>query len=150
MLRDAFPDVDGLLLRFGAFEEPRVSPAIVDVRTGLAAGCGVHVDDDVEPGVLRPTDHSVEKSEAFIVAGSEESVVDGDADGVVSGAGQELDVGPGDVKVTVFMPEFGGVGWADQLVDQSLDFPPGLRAFFETEHVAFRNHPVAKAGAAEV
>ena len=50
---DALPYVDGLLLAFWAFEEPGISPAIVDVRAGLAAWGGVHVDHDIQAGLLR-------------------------------------------------------------------------------------------------
>src|ERR1700758_4834924 len=106
MLGDALPDVDSFLLAFGALPEPGIARAVVDIRTGLPAGSGVHVDDDVEAGFLRPSDDAIEEGEAFFIAGSKEAVVDGDADGVVSDLGEELDVGAGDVAVPVFAPEF--------------------------------------------
>ena len=121
MTRYALPDCDemGLLLR--AVVEPGVAAAVVDVCAGLAAGSGVHVDDDVEAFFVGPLDYAVEKGEAFGVIGFKELIVDGNADGVEAGLAEKMDVFSGDVVFAVLMPEICCFVWTEEFGYEAFD-----------------------------
>ena len=51
----------------GAFEEPWVAVAVVDVVTGLAARAVVHVEYQIEPCIAAPFHKSVHDEEAVLV-----------------------------------------------------------------------------------
>ena len=52
--------------------------------------------------------------------------------------------------LAVVMPELCGRDGTDQFTYQSINLTSRLRSLLEAEHIAFGDHPVAEAGAAEV
>ena len=127
-----------------------ISMAIVDIIACLTTRAVVHIEDQIEPISLAPTDHAIDTLIAVfrtclthIILVSEEFVVEGQTDGVGTLLGDEIDIGTSDVVVLELLPELGREVWSHSLLEQQIDHP-GRVGTTEAEHITLGVKPVAK------
>src|SRR5215472_8600696 len=83
------PDSNRQFLGLRAVKEKRVSPTVINVVSGLPAGRGMHVQDNVKPFFPGPVDDPIQKfiadslkPSAVGVVRHEQTTVEGDANRV--------------------------------------------------------------------
>ena len=123
--------------------------AVIDVVARLSARTVVHVKNQVKTCGTAPIYYRVDAGKsilvlraAHVVLVGEEPVVERQADGVGSLAGNETDVGTGDVVVLELAPEIGGEVRTHGLLDHQVNHPWRI-GLAEAEHVALGIEPVA-------
>src|ERR1022692_404556 len=85
--------------------KPRITPAVIDVRTGLSTGRAVQIKDYVKVVFCSPANDLIEQSESLFLFREEELVVQGNANGVDSGPGNETHVVFPDVPFPLLPPK---------------------------------------------
>src|ERR1700687_2557382 len=105
MAGDPFPYLYRQLLICFRLVKPRITPAVINVRTGLSAGRAMQIKDYVKLVLCSPANDLIEQSESLFLVREEELVVQGNANGVDSGPGNETHVVFRDVPFPVLPPK---------------------------------------------
>ena len=147
---DGLPELHRELPVARHVEHQGIARPVVVVDAGLAAGCGVQVDDGEKPGLAHPAQHAVEQEPALArdlaVGVHEQPVVQRDTNGVEADRLDEDDVVLSDVGVAELPPEGLRALGPQQAVEGAVDLARRLR-HLELEHVALGHQPVAEADA---